>query len=153
MFTSLRITAIAALISFLPVFVYASDDTDRQSLIEFNNTFNKYAKALDIEGILSLYHKDTYWVAPATAPAQGRDGVPRQTVTFLNQNKGTLHHTIDQLFISDDGTQAVMMGETKAKVESKNFDLHGTYMYVLKRENKSSSWQIMVDMFNNYEKE
>lgn len=152
MFKSMKIMVAAAAITIaaLPALADSESSAARDSLIAFNDTFNTHAANLDIEGLLSLYHEDAYWIAPATAPAQGRDGVPRQTVTFLSENEGELSHTIDDLFISADGTQAVMLGNTKAKVESAQFNLDGTYMYVLERLSEQDPWVIVADMFNNH---
>lgn len=152
MFKYITLLATAAVITFaaLPSLANSDSSAARDSLIAFNETFNTHAANLDVEGLLSLYHEDAYWIAPATPPAQGRDGVPRQTVTFLSENKGELSHTIEELFISADGTQAVMMGGTKAKVEAAGFNLDGTYMYVLKRASEQDPWVIVADMFNNH---
>ena len=68
----------------------------------------------------------------------------------MSENKGELSHTIEDLFISDDGTQAVMKGITRALVESQGFQLEGSYVYVLERENEDDEWQIVLDMFSNY---
>lgn len=147
-----KIGAVASAIAVIALSTYANDKDDavRDSLITFNETFNEHAANLDIEGLLSHYHKDAYWIAPETPPAKGRDGVPRQTVTFLSENNGLLSHTVDDLFISDDGTQAVMMGVTEASVEAAGFKLKGTYLYVLKRDSDQDPWIIVADMFNNY---
>ena len=120
----------------------------RESLIAFNDRFNELAATHDAAGLIALYDEDAFWIAPATPPAQGRDGVPRQTINFMSENKGELSHTIEDLFISDDGTQAVMKGITRALVESQGFQLEGSYVYVL--ENEDDEWQIVLDMFSNY---
>mgnify|MGYP005987376497 FL=1 len=122
----------------------------RESLIAFNDRFNELAATHDAAGLIALYDEDAFWIAPATPPAQGRDGVPRQTINFMSENKGELSHTIEDLFISDDGTQAVMKGITRALVESQSFQLEGSYVYVLERENVDDEWQIVLDMFSNY---
>ncbi|MBT0957882.1 DUF4440 domain-containing protein [Alphaproteobacteria bacterium KMM 3653] len=122
----------------------------RESLMAFNDRFNELAAAHDAAGLIALYDEDAFWIAPATRPAQGRDGVPRQTINFMSENKGDLSHTIEDLFISDDGTQAVMKGLTRAAVESQGFQLEGSYVYVLERENEDDEWQIVLDMFSNY---
>ena len=121
-----------------------------ESLVAFNDSFNENAVSHDIEGLVALYDEDAYWIAPDALPAQGRDGVPRQTITFMATNKGDLTHTIDDLFISDDGTQAVMMGVTSAAVESQGMAFEGTYIYVLERENDDDQWQVVVDMYNTH---
>lgn len=122
----------------------------RESLVKFNDTFNQYAASHDVEAMMSLYDQDAYWIAPKTPPAKGRDGVPRQTFSFLSENKGHLSHTIDELFISDDGTQAVMMGEAIVLVEKANLDIKGTYIFTLERE--GDKWEIATDMFNHHSK-
>ncbi|WP_299726524.1 nuclear transport factor 2 family protein [uncultured Tateyamaria sp.] len=133
--------------------IYAETEAQaktRESLTAFNERFNELAATHDAAGLIDLYHEEAYWIAPATRPAQGRDGVPRQTITFMAENKGELSHTIEDLFISDDGTQAVMKGVTRAAVESQGFQLEGTYIYVLERENENAPWRIVLDMFSNY---
>ncbi|PRY20526.1 ketosteroid isomerase-like protein [Aliiruegeria haliotis] len=128
----------------------AAQSAARDSLIAFNDRFNELAASHDAEGLVALYDENTFWIAPATPPAQGRDGVPLQTITFMSENKGDLSHTIEDLFISDDGTQAVMKGVTRASVESQGFRLEGSYIYVLERENADAPWRILLDMFSNY---
>jgi hypothetical protein len=65
------------------------------SLVAFNDRFNARAANYDIEGLVALYDKNAYWIAPDAFPVRGRDGVPRQTITFMSENKGELTHTID----------------------------------------------------------
>ena len=132
---------------------HADDDTTHaayESVVGFNDSFNEYAATYNIEGLVALYDEDAYWIAPDAFPAQGRDGVPRQTITFMATNQGKLTHTIDDVFISDDGTQAVLVGVTAASVESQGFAFEGTYVYVLERENEADPWQVVVDMYNNH---
>ncbi|WP_299144202.1 nuclear transport factor 2 family protein [uncultured Tateyamaria sp.] len=129
------------------------DADTRQSLLDFNATFNSYAANHDIEGLVSLYHEDAYWIAPDALPAKGRDGVPRQTITFMSENKGELSHTVDDLFVSPDGLQAVMMGVTDAAVASAGFELTGTYVYVLTRADTDAPWQVVLDMYNRHPSE
>lgn len=130
---------------------HADDDTSHpayDSVVVFNENFNEHAANHDIEGLVALYDENAYWIAPDALPAQGRDGVPRQTITFMATNQGNLTHTIDDVFISDDGTQAVLVGVTAASVESKGVAFKGTYVYVLERDNEADPWQILVDMYN-----
>lgn len=145
------LTAVSV-VALLTTFAQADTSTDavRKSLVSFNDSFNEHAANHDIEGLVALYHEDAYWIAPDALPAQGRDGVPRQTITFMSENKGELSHTIDDLFISGDGLQAVMMGVTDAAVESAGFDLTGTYVYVLQRDHADAPWLVVLDMFNNH---
>ena len=128
----------------------AAQTKARESLEAFNDRFNELAATHDAAGLIALYDEDVYWIAPAARPARGRDGVPRQTITFMAEHKGTLSHTIEDLFISDDGTQAVMKGVTRASVESQGFALEGSYIYVLERDDEEAPWRIVLDMFSNY---
>ena len=135
----------------LPAFAETQAQSQaRESLIAFNYRFNELAATHDAAGLIALYDEDAFWIAPATRPAQGRDGVPRQSITFMSENEGELSHTIEDLFISEDGTQAVMKGVTHASVESQGFQLEGSYVYVLERESEDVPWQIVLDMFSNY---
>jgi ketosteroid isomerase-like protein len=133
-------------------FASAADDRSgalRAELNAFNDQFNTYAATLNVEGMMSLYDKDVIWIAPTDAPARGREGVPRQTFTFVADNKGTLSHTVTDLIISDDGSQAVMIGTNNGEIKSKNFVVRGTYLFVLKK--KTEQWQIVSDMFNKHD--
>ncbi|WP_298839442.1 nuclear transport factor 2 family protein [uncultured Roseobacter sp.] len=146
------LSAIAVIFSLaLPVIAEttARDET-RESLIAFNDRFNQLAASHDAAGLIALYDEDAFWIAPATRPSQGRDGVPRQTITFMSENNGRLSHTVEDLFISDDGRLAVMKGVTRASVESHGFQLEGSYIYVLERAGESEPWRIVLDMFSNY---
>ncbi|NIA71321.1 nuclear transport factor 2 family protein [Pelagibius litoralis] len=140
----------ALLIATAPVSAQEIDADTRASLIAFNDAFNAHAEVLDVEGMMSLYHEDALWIAPATPPAKGRDGVPRQTFTFLTENDGEITHTIDYLFVSDDGTQAVMIGDAVGSVESKGIAFKGTYHFTLVRDDAKDNWEIVADMFNQY---
>ena len=129
----------------------AEQSAARESLIVFNDRFNALAASHDAEGLIALYDADAFWIAPGARPAQGRDGVLRQTITFMSTHKGALSHTVEDLFISADGTQAVMKGVTKAAVESQGFQLEGTYVYVLERHSEGAPWRIILGMFSQYE--
>lgn len=140
----------AAAFGLVAAVAHADDASIRDSLGAFNDRFNALAASHDIEGLVALYHEEAYWIAPDALPARGRDGVPRQTITFMANNKAELTHTIEDLFISDDGTQAVMMGVTAGAVKSQGFAFEGTYVYVLQREDAQTPWQVVLDMFNNH---
>ncbi|GFE52038.1 hypothetical protein So717_37910 [Roseobacter cerasinus] len=148
--SALSTIAVVASLALPAVAETAAQAQARESLIIFNDRFNDLAATHDAAGLIALYDEDAFWIAPATRPAQGRDGVPRQTITFMSENKGRLSHTVEDLFISKDGTQAVMKGVTKASVESQGFQLEGSYIYVLERESAEAPWQIVLDMFSNY---
>ena len=55
---------------------------------------------------------------------------------------------MDELIISDDGSQAVMIGDAIVKVETQGLDFTGTYLFVLERED--DTWLIQTDMFNQH---
>ena len=97
-----------------------------------------------------MYVPDLVWIAPGERPTTGYKG-PNETFGFLTQNNGFLSHTVDYLHISDDQTQAVMIGEAVIKVESAGMDATGTYLFVLKREGKTD-WKIVTDMFHQHTK-
>jgi len=143
-------TVVAAAMIIAPAQADPTRADVRQSLLDFNAAFNTHAANHDIEGLVSLYHEDAYWIAPNALPARGRDGVPRQTITFMSENRGMLHHTVDDMFISGDGLQAVMMGVTDAAVPSAGFALRGTYVYVLTRADTDAPWQVVLDMYNQH---
>jgi ketosteroid isomerase-like protein len=133
-------------------FAVAAEDRSsalRAELNAFNDQFNTYAATLNVDGMMSLYDKDVIWIAPTEAPARGREGVPRQTFTFVADNKGTLAHTVTDLIISDDGSQAVMIGTNNGEIKSKDFVVRGTYLFVLKK--KAGQWHIVSDMFNKHD--
>lgn len=122
-------------------------ESTRASLIAFNDKFNDISANHDTEGLLSLYTPDALWIAPGVRPAAGYDE-PRKTFSFLSENKGVLTHTVDHLHISEDGTQATMIGEAVIQVEAAGLDATGTYLFVLKRTN--NEWKIVTDMFHQH---
>ncbi len=123
-------------------------NVSRESLITLNDTFNTYAANYNLEGLISLYDKDAFWVSPGSKPIQGRDEVLRGAITTLRENKGRLSHTIEYLFVSADGTQAVMIGNATVVVEKSDLNYTGTYNFTLKHD--GDRWQIVVDMYNQH---
>ena len=120
-----------------------------KSLAAFNEKFNANSAGHDVEGLLSLYTPDALWIAPGERPVAGYDA-PRETFSFVTENKGFLSHTVDHLHISDDASQAVMIGEAVIKVDAAGMDATGTYLFVLKRD--KDSWKIVTDMFHQHTK-
>lgn len=116
----------------------------------FNDRFNKLVIDKDIEGLLSLYSKNTLWIAPAKRPVKGQSE-PRATFQFLIDNNGELTHTVDQLFVSDDGSQAVMIGTAEILVEQVEMKATGTYLFVLKPD--GNNWKIATDMWHQHSDE
>ena len=113
----------------------------------FNDRFNQVVADKDIEGFLSLYAEDTLWIAPATPPVVGH-GEPRALFQFIIEKEGSLTHTVDTLFISDDETQVVMIGTADVLVEQAGMDVDGTYLFVLERH--EDSWIILTDMWHQH---
>lgn len=116
----------------------------------FNDRFNELAASWDVDGIVSLYDEDALWIAPNSQPAPAPESA-RATFTFAVENQGSLVHTVDELIISDDGSQAVMIGDAIVKVEKAGLDFTGTYLFVLERE--GGTWLIKTDMFNRHVEE
>lgn len=119
------------------------------SLAAFNDKFNSSSANHDVDALLSLYTPDALWIAPGERPVAGYDA-PRETFGFVTKNKGFLSHTVDHLHISDDASQAVMIGEAVIKVDAAGMDATGTYLFVLKRD--KDSWKIVTDMFHQHTK-
>jgi len=133
-----------------PAFADSPSDELRAELLAFNDQFNAYAESYDIEGIVSLYDEKALWIAPAKRPVAGKE-TPRNTFTFLTENEGSLIHTVDELIVSDDESQVIMIGDAIVKVEKADLDFTGTYLFVLEREGEG--WEIVADMFNQHTKE
>eukprot|EP00178_Gracilaria_changii_P027165 TRINITY_DN8489_c0_g1_i1.p1 TRINITY_DN8489_c0_g1~~TRINITY_DN8489_c0_g1_i1.p1 ORF type:complete len:179 (+),score=26.29 TRINITY_DN8489_c0_g1_i1:55-591(+) len=115
------------------------------SLVEFNDRFNEISTALDVQSLVALYDEDSLWIDSENPPIPGREGA-LTTFGFLAANNGSNFHTIDRLIISEDGSQAIMIGDADILVESQGLDFTGTYQFVLVRD--GDDWKIMVDMFN-----
>lgn len=113
----------------------------------FNERFNQVVADKDMEGFLSLYSEQAIWIAPATPPTVGH-GEPRALFQFMIENDGKLSHSIDKLFISDDGSQVVMIGTADVLVEQVGMDVMGTYLFVL--EPKEDRWVIVTDMWHQH---
>lgn len=153
-----RSTLLASAIAFMSAVVagcggtsYAREQIANASVLQdleaVNDQFNAAAAAYDMEKFLSLYSKSALWIAPATPPVAGHDE-PRAMFQFLADNQGTLTHTVDQLFVSQDGTLAVMIGTADVLMESAEIDADGTYLFVLERDGEN--WQIAADMWHQH---
>lgn len=146
----LFISAASALFFFsLITPVLADADTDRveRELKSYNDNYNELVANYDLESFVALYSDAPLWIAPTVAPVQGLD-VPRNTFQFIIDNEGQLTHTFDEFFVSDDGTQAVMIGQYQANIEAVGAQSTGTYLFVLERAD--DNWKIVVDMFNEH---
>ena len=112
-----------------------------------NDRFNAEAAAHNAKGILELYSDAPIWIEQGKPATVGLDG-PRALFEFVTKNKGDVTHSIDQLFVSDDETLAVMIGSVVAKIETVGMDATGTYLFVLTPED--DDWEIVVDMWHQH---
>ncbi len=113
----------------------------------FNDQYNEITATYDVEAFLALYEEGSLWIAPENPPVQGLD-VPKATFQFFSSNEGSLTHTVEHTFASEDGTQAVMVGQYDLKVEKVGVVASGTYQFVLARD--GDSWKIVTDMYNQH---
>ncbi|WP_299632669.1 nuclear transport factor 2 family protein [uncultured Roseobacter sp.] len=143
--SSLSGFAFAALMS-LPA--AATEPLDlQQEFTAYNERYNEIIATYDLEAFIDLYDDAPLWIAPDKEPVAGLD-VPRGTFGFIIENEGRLTHSFDELIVSDDGTQAVMIGRYEADIEKVGVKAQGTYLFVLERDGEA--WNIVVDMFNQH---
>ena len=122
-------------------------DSIKQELSAYNDAYNQIIETYDLEAFIGLYNDAPLWIAPKEAPVAGLD-VPRGTFGFIIEKEGKLTHTFDELVVSDDGSQAVMIGTYDLNIEQVGAKATGTYLFVLEREGEG--WNIVVDMFNEH---
>lgn len=141
--------AVVLSIASLVTPVHANTVTDRveQELRAYNDNYNELVANYDLEAFVALYNDTPLWIAPSVAPVQGLD-VPRNTFQFIIEKEGQLTHTFDEFIVSDDGSQAVMIGQYAANIEAVGAQSTGTYLFVLERTD--DNWKIVVDMFNEH---
>ena len=116
-------------------------------LHSLNDRFNEAVADRDADAILSLYAKDTIWIEQGKPAIEGLEE-PRKLFEFVTANKGEVTHSVDTLFVSDDGTLAVMIGSVDARMESVGMDATGTYLYVLKPA--GDGWEVVTDMWHQH---
>eukprot|EP00903_Cladosiphon_okamuranus_P002453 g2451.t1 len=130
--------------------VYADSNTNTvQELESLNDRFNEAVQNHDAEAILSLYAKDSLWIEQGKPAVKGLEPA-RELFEFVTANKGSVTHSIDTLFVSDDGTLAVMIGSVVAKMETVGLDATGTYLYVL--QPGEDGWKVVTDMWHQHDK-
>ena len=105
----------------VPVLADGQREQAIKGLTGLNDSFNAAAAAGDADALVNLYADDTIWIAPATPPVQGL-AEPRKLFEFVTANNGSVTHTIDHLFVSEDATLAVMIGSVDARIESAGMD-------------------------------
>lgn len=126
----------------------AADNTNiEQELTAYNDQYNEIVADYDLEAFLALYNDTPLWIAPEQPPVAGLD-VPAGTFGFIIENEGVFSHSFDEFFVSDDGTQAVMIGGYDLKVAKAGVAAQGTYLFVMARE--GDGWNIVADMFNQH---
>ncbi len=116
-------------------------------LKRLNDRFNEAVADHDADAVLSLYADDTIWIEQGKPAVEGL-AEPRKLFEFVTANKGDVTHSIDTLFVSDDGTLAVMIGSVDAKMESVGMDATGTYLFVLKPS--GDGWKVVTDMWHQH---
>ena len=144
LFSSLKGFALATLIATPAL---AANDAQIAEFEAYNDLYNEIIETYNLEAFIALYNDAPIWIDPAKAPVDGLD-VPSGTFGFIVQNEGQLTHTFDELKISDDGSQAVMIGTYDLNIEAVGAQATGTYLFVLERN--GDEWDIVVDMFNQH---
>lgn len=122
-------------------------EAQQEAFEAYNDSYNALVADHYLEAFVALYGESPLWIAPTAEPAAGLD-VPRNTFQFIIDNEGSLTHTFDRLHVSDDGTQAVMIGTYEVAIEKVGAESSGTYLFVLEQE--GDGWKIVVDMFNEH---
>lgn len=126
----------------------AADNSNiEQELTAYNDRYNEIIADYDLEAFLALYNDAPLWIAPENPPVAGLD-VPTGTFSFIIENEGVFSHSFDRFFVSDDGTQAVMIGGYDLNVEKASVAAQGTYLFVMQRN--GDGWDVVADMFNQH---
>ena len=145
--SSLSAFALAALTA-LPVAAETADI--QQELSTYNDRYNQIAADYDLEAFLALYGEDPLWIAPGKPAVAGLD-VPAGAFGFITESEADFSHSFDRFFVSDDGTQAVMIGTYDMAAEKVGVTAQGTYLFVLQRDGEG--WAIVAAMFNQRDPE
>lgn len=117
------------------------------SLHGLNDRFNQSVVDGDVDDLVDLYAEDTLWIEQGKPAIQGLQA-PRQLFDFVTSNKGQVTHTVDNLFVAEDSSLAVMIGSVEAKIESVGMDATGTYLFVLRPD--GTTWKIVTDMWHQH---
>ncbi|MCV0429206.1 MAG: nuclear transport factor 2 family protein [Roseibium sp.] len=148
----MRYFIVMVMLGLLTVPSIADEKHDRaiKDLTGLNDRFNAAAAVGNADALVDLYSEDTIWIAPATPPVQGLEE-PRKLFEFVTSNNGSVTHTIDHLFVSEDATLAVMIGSVDARIESAGMEAEGTYLFVLEPE--AGDWKIVTDMWQQHKED
>ncbi len=112
-----------------------------------NDRFNQSVIDGDVDDLVDLYAEDTLWIEQGKPAVQGLQA-PRELFDFVTSNKGQVTHTIDNLFVAEDSSLAVMIGSVEAKIESVGMNATGTYLFVLQPD--GTTWKIVTDMWHQH---
>lgn len=146
---TIAVAAVAASVLLAPVVQAETPSTaPGAELIEYNEKYNQIVGDYDIEAFLALYNSSPLWIAPNERPVAGLD-VPRAAFEFLSGNGGSLLHSANHSFVSQDGTQAVLIGQYDLDVEKVGVKSSGTYLFVMKKTT-DGEWDVVVDMYNQH---
>ncbi|GAA0410418.1 hypothetical protein GCM10009133_18700 [Cocleimonas flava] len=146
---SINLSLFLALIIGVSVasFAMGKQSTSVASLNAFNDHFNASVIAGDADALVNMYDDKALWIEQGKPVAQGLEE-PRKLFNFITSNKGQVNHTIDNLFVSEDSSLAVMIGSVEAKLEKIGMDATGTYLFVLRPDGKT--WKIVTDMWHQH---
>lgn len=129
--------------------VYAESNIKAaEELNQLNDRFNEAVQNHDAEAILSLYAEESLWIEQGKPAVKGLEPA-RKLFEFVTANKGSVTHSVDTLFVSDDGTLAVMIGSVVARMETVGLDATGTYLYVL--QPGEDGWKVVTDMWHQHQ--
>lgn len=126
----------------------ASDDAIKE-LQAYNDRYNEIVQAPDVEAFVALYNDNPLWIAPAEPPVAGLE-VPRGALQFLAENGGILTHSADHVLVSKDGSLAVLIGQYDVEIAKLGHEAAGTYLFIL--QHNDDEWDIVVDMFNEHDR-
>ncbi len=146
---TLSTVLISILVVTASAFAQDNAETVKKELNTYNDRYNEIVQSHDVDTFVGLYSNNPLWISPTDAPVAGLE-LPRNTLQFLADNDGKLHHTADHVFVSSDGSQAVLIGKYDVAVEKFHRKADGTYLLVLARKNEG--WDIVVDMYNEHVK-
>lgn len=120
----------------------------RDDLESFNQRFNQIVSKYDADSFVKLYKTDSWLIAPEAKPSADPDEL-RKMIGFLSKKGYSMAHTIDRVLISEDLSQAILIGEAEATNDAHPARAVGTYLFVMQKVD--SEWKIAIDMFNQYE--
>ena len=145
----MRTPIVIALLAATSIAAFAAGHQSKtvESLHAFNDRFNNSVLAGDAADLVDLYAEDAVWIEQGKPATQGLEE-PRKLFNFVTANKGKVTHTIDNLFVSEDSSLAVMIGSVEAKMEKVGMDATGTYLFVLRPDGKT--WKIKTDMWHQH---